>query len=213
MEYRNITPAELEDVLELQDLVYEDLEEKEVLETIGRNEFIEMIEQGFIIGVFKADGLKAVRAMYIPPIDDPEHLAVDGGVEDRTQVIYSEITFIHPEERGQGLQTKLGHELIEKVRADGRFKYVFTTVMPTNVPSLKDKLRLGFKIINTRYLYGGKLRHVLQLNLEHPLEAAGEAKKINYSDTEWMLGNGKDHIGQNFDGSHIDYYLKEENQG
>lgn len=211
MDYRNITPDELEDVLELQDFVYDNLDDKEVLETIGRDEFNEMIEQGFIIGIFKEDELKAVRAMYIPPLDDPEHLAEDGGVKDRTQVIYSEITFIHPEERGQGLQTRLGHELLNKVREDGRFKYVFTTVMPTNPPSLKDKLRLGFKIINTRHMYGGKLRHVLQLNLEDPLEVEGEPEKINYKDTNWMLENGSKYIGTNFDGTAIEYYLKNNN--
>lgn len=208
MEYRNITPEDLKDVLELQTLVYEDLENKEVLETIEAEEFSEMIEQGFIIGMFKGDELKAVRAMYIPPVDDPEHLASDGGVEQREEVIYSEITFIHPDERGQGLQTKLGRELIKKVRDDGRFNYVFTTVMPTNLPSLKDKLRLGFKIVNTRYMYGGKLRHVLQLNFRHPLEGTGEPKKINYNDTGWMLEHGSDHIGDNLEDSQIDYYLK-----
>lgn len=208
MEYRHITPDELEDVMELQDFVYENLEDKEVLETIGRGEFSEMIEQGFIIGLFEGEELKAVRAMYIPPLNDPEHLAEDGGVENREEVIYSEITFIHPEWRGQGFQTKLGRELIEKVRADERFKYIFTTVMPTNLPSLKDKLRLGFKIINTKYMYGGKLRHVLQLNVEEPLEVSGEAERIDYRDTGWMLENGRKHIGTNFDGTNIEYYLK-----
>lgn len=208
MEYRHITPDKLEDVMELQDFVYENLEDKEVLETIGRGEFSEMIEQGFIIGLFEGEELKAVRAMYIPPLNDPEHLAEDGGVENREEVIYSEITFIHPEWRGQGFQTKLGRELIEKVRADGRFKYIFTTVMPTNLPSLKDKLRLGFKIINTKYMYGGKLRHVLQLNVEEPLEVSGEAEIIDYRDTDWMLENGHSHIGTNFNGTDIEYYLK-----
>jgi ribosomal protein S18 acetylase RimI-like enzyme len=209
LEYRTITPEDLEDVLELQNMVYEDLENKEVLETIEAEEFSEMIEQGFIIGMFKGDDLKAVRAMYIPPVDDPEHLAADGGVEQREEVIYSEITFIHPDERGQGLQTKLGRELIKKVKDDGRFNYVFTTVMPTNLPSLKDKLRLGFKIVNTRYMYGGKLRHVMQLNLRHPLEGTGEPKKVNYNDTGWMLEHGRDHIGDNLEDSQIDYYLKD----
>lgn len=211
MKYRNITLNELDAVMELQDFVYENLENKEVLETIGRDEFIDMIKQGFIIGGFKGDELKALRAMFVPPLDDPEHLANDGGVKEREQVIYSEISFIHPDERGQGLQTKLGHELIDKVRSDGRFKYVFTTVMPTNPPSLKDKIRLGFKIVNTRYMYGGKLRHILQLNLERPLEITGEPKKMNYQNTDWMLENGSMYIGDSFDGTDIKYYLKTEN--
>src|SRR5699024_11303701 len=92
---------------------------KMILETIDQPEFTEMIEHEFIIGVYENQELKAIRAMYIPPLDDPEHLAEDGGISDRTQVIYSEISFIHPDYRGQGMQMKLGRQLIERVRADG----------------------------------------------------------------------------------------------
>lgn len=208
MEVRKLKLDDLNDVMALQSLVYEDLQDKMILETIDRPEFIEMIEQEFIIGVYIEQELKAIRAMYIPPLDDPEHLAEDGEITDRTEVIYSEISFIHPDCRGQGLQTKLGRQLIERVRADGRFKQIMTTVLPTNIPSLKDKFRLGFKIVNTRIMYGGKYRHVLQLNLNEPLEANGDKKTVDYKNIEWMLDDGKKHIGFDFDGENIDYYLK-----
>lgn len=208
MEVRKLTMNDLNDLMELQSLVYGSLQDKMILETIDRPEFIEMIEQDFIIGVYEDQNLKAVRAMYIPPPDDPEHLAEDAGIEDRSEVIYSEISFIHPDNRGQGLQTKLGRQLIERVRKDGRFKHVLTTVLPTNIPSLKDKFRLDFKIVNTRVMYGGKYRHILQLDLNQPLEAFGEKETVDYRNIEWMLENGKNHIGFDFDGTSIDYYLK-----
>lgn len=192
----------------LQEYVYNNLEDKQVLEKIGRNEFGEMIVQGFITGGYVNERLVALRAMYIPPLDDPEHLALDGGIENRKEVIYSEISFIHPDSRGRGLQTELGKELIGKVRKDGRFKYIMTTVMPTNIPSLKDKFRLGFKIVNTRVMYGGKDRHVLQLNLAEPIQVGDRSVKISYKDVPWMMDNGKNHIGSHFDGSEIDYHLK-----
>ena len=184
VEVRKLTMDDLNELMELQSLVYENLQDKMILETIGRPEFIEMIEQDFIIGVYEEQKLRAIRAMYIPPLDDPEHLAEDAGITDRTQVIYSEISFIHPDNRGEGLQTKLGHQLIERVRADGRFNHVLTTVLPTNIPSLKDKFRLGFKIVNTRIMYGGKYRHVLQLDLNNPFEAKGEKKTVEYQNIE-----------------------------
>ena len=208
MEIRKLTTDDLNDIMKLQALVYDDLQDNMILETIDQPEFTEMIEHEFIIGVYENQELKAIRAMYIPPLDDPEHLAEDGGISDRTQVIYSEISFIHPDYRGQGMQMKLGRQLIERVLADGRFKHILTTVLPTNIPSLKDKFRLGFKIVNTRIMYGGKYRHVLQLNLNGPLKAAGEKKTVDYKNIEWMLENGKDYIGFDFDGENIDYYLK-----
>lgn len=208
LEIKNLTENDLDNLMELQALVYENLEDKMILETIDRREFAVMIEQGFIIGGYDENELVAVRAMYIPPLDDPEHLAEDGGVTDRSQVIYSEISFIHPDYRGLGMQTELGGQLIEKVRADGRFKYIFTTVLPTNVPSLKDKFRLGFKIVNTRVMYGGKNRHVLQLNINDPIEVSGEKMTVDYQSIDWMLDNGEIYIGFDFDGIYIDYYLK-----
>lgn len=208
MEVRKLTLEDLDGLMELQSLVYESLHDKMILETIDRREFTEMIGQDFIIGVYVEQKLKAVRAMYIPPPDDPGHLAEDAEIADRTQVIYSEISFIHPDYRGRGLQTKLGRRLIEKVQADGRFKHVLTTVLPTNIPSLKDKFRLGFKIVNTRIMYGGKYRHVLQLDLYDPLVPDGEKTMVDYQNIGWMLENGKDYIGFDFDGANIEYYLK-----
>lgn len=208
MEVRKLTLDDLNDLMKLQAHVYENLQDKMILETLDKPEFTAMIEQDFIIGAYDGQELIAVRAMYIPPLDDPDHLAEDGGITDRTQVIYSEISFIHPEYRGQGLQTKLGQQLIERVKSDSRFKYVLTTVLPTNIPSLKDKFRLGFKIVNTRIMYGGKYRHVLQLNLGGRIEASGEKKSVDYQNIEWMLENGENYIGFEFDGAYIDYYLK-----
>ena len=86
MEVRKLTMNDLNDLMELQSLVYGSLQDKMILETIDRPEFIEMIEQDFIIGVYEDQNLKAVRAMYIPPPDDPEHLAEDAGIEDRSEV-------------------------------------------------------------------------------------------------------------------------------
>ena len=97
MEIRKLTTDDLNDIMKLQALVYDDLQDKMILETIDQPEFTEMIEHEFIIGVYENQELKAIRAMYIPPLDDPEHLAEDGGISDRTQVIYSEISFIHPD--------------------------------------------------------------------------------------------------------------------
>ncbi|MHC0552199.1 GNAT family N-acetyltransferase [Salinicoccus sp. CNSTN-B1] len=173
MDLRTIHLGELPALLELQKEVYRGLENKEVLQTLTRAEFKAIIQQGFIIGAYDEGELAGTRSMYIPSPDEEEHLAENAGIDDRDSVIYSEISFIKPAVRGQGLQTRMGERLLEKVRSDGRFEYVLTTVMPNNIPSLKDKFKLGFRIVDTAYKYNGKKRHVMQLDLSEGYEPSG----------------------------------------
>lgn len=209
IEIKEINIGQLEEMLNLQDKVHEQLSDKEVLQTLTKEEFIEIVEQGFIVGAFDGSHLVASRSMYIPKIDEEEHLADDAGIADKGSVIYSEISFINPEYRGQNLQTQMGRALVEKVKKDSRFKHCLTTVMPTNIPSLKDKFKLGFKIMATNYKYNGKRRHILRLDLEQPFEVKGEALKIRYDNVGWMMENGDDYIGSEFDGTYIYYYKKQ----
>ncbi|WP_411842009.1 N-acetyltransferase family protein [Salinicoccus sp. HZC-1] len=208
MKFRDLSLSDLDAVLELQNAVYDSLEDKEVLQILTREEFEGVINQGYIIGVFKGQSLVATRSMYIPQVDEEEHLADDAKIQNKERVIYSEITFIDPASRGQGLQTKMGEALIQRVRESGNFDHILTTVMPTNIPSLKDKFKLGFKIVKTTYKYGGKKRHVLLLDLLNEIELIGEAKKIHFEDTEWMLNNSEYYIGDSLTDKYINYYKK-----
>lgn len=207
MNFVKLTLNDIEEILELQNSVYDFLEQKEVLEKLSREEFEKGVNQGYVAGVFSEDKLIAVRTMYIPDIDEEEHLADDVGVR-RERSIYSEISLVDPEHRGQGLQTEMGRYLIEQVRASGDFDYIFSTVMPTNLPSLKDKFKLGFKIMRTRLKYNGKRRHVLYLPLNENIEVSGEVLKIKYDNYDWMMNAGQDYIGDALNGEFIEYYKK-----
>lgn len=206
MEIRKLRIEALDDVLKLQESVHSQLENKEVLQTLTKEEFTEIFNQGFIVGVFEGTELIASRSMFIPPVDEAEHLADDSGISDKESVIYSEISFIEPDYRGHKLQTRMGEYLIKLVKNDGRFKHCLTTVMPTNIPSLKDKLKLGFKIMATKYKYNGKRRHVLRLDLKQPLEIKGDGLKIRYDDIDWMMAHSGEYIGGSFDGTYIHYF-------
>ncbi|MCG1009348.1 GNAT family N-acetyltransferase [Salinicoccus sp. ID82-1] len=208
MDFRTLHLGDLPELLELQKKVYDNLEDKEILQTLTREEFKLIIMQGFIIGVYEDGKLIGSRSMRVPSVKEKEHLADDIGIKEKQSVIYSEISFIDPEKRGRGLQTEMGRELIGMVRNDGRFDNLLTTVMPANVPSLKDKFRLGFKIRKTTYKYNGKKRHIMHMSLTKPFEPEGEPIKVHYRDTDWMEENGDAYIGNNFDGEHIYYYSK-----
>ncbi|WP_020007502.1 N-acetyltransferase [Salinicoccus albus] len=209
MNLKYLTRNDLPEIMALQHVVYNMLEDKEVLQTLNEDEFKEIIDQGFIVGICDQHTLVGIRAMYIPPVDYEEHLADDAELTEKDKVIFSEISFINPSYRGRRLQTKMGEELIGEVKKDGRFDYILTTVMPYNLASLKDKFRLGFKIVKTSYKYNGKKRHILQLNLQSPLAVTGGAKKVHFAKTDWMLKNSEYYIGDSLEDDHIHYYERQ----
>lgn len=207
MNFVKLTKNDVDDMCLLQDSVYEFLEQKEVLQKLTREEFEKGVEQGYTAGVFVDGQLVALRTMYLPDVDEEEHLADDVGVP-RERSIYSEISLVHPNHRGQGLQTKMGEFLIDQVKNSGDFDYIFSTVMPTNLASLKDKFKLGFKIMRTRLKYNGKRRHILYLPLESELKADNEMIKVKYDNYDWMMNDGQNYIGWKLDGEFIEYYKK-----
>ena len=178
-----------------------------MLEKLTREEFEACLEQGYVTGVFHEDELIALRMMYIPSLTEEEHLADDVGV-NRERSIYSEISLVNPAHRGQKLQMKMGEFLIEQVRESGDFDYIFSTVMPANLASLKDKFKLGFKIMRTRLKYGGKRRHILYLPLNEEITVTGEALNIKFDNYDWMMNAGQDYIGNSLQGEFIEYYKK-----
>ena len=207
MNFVKLNLNDIGQIMQLQDSVYEFLEQKEVLEKLTEEEFQKCLEQGYVTGVYADDELIALRMMYIPSLDEEEHLADDVGVS-RERSIYSEISLVKPEHRGQKLQMKMGEYLIEQVRASGDFDYIFSTVMPANLASRKDKFKLGFKIMRTRLKYGGKRRHVLYLPLNEEVEVKGEVLNVKFDNYDWMMNAGQDYVGDSLQGEFIAYYKK-----
>lgn len=207
MNFVKLNLNNIEEIMQLQDSIYDHLEQKEVLEKLSREEFEACLEQGYVTGVFHEDELIALRLMYIPSLTEEEHLADDVGV-NRERSIYSEISLVNPAHRGQKLQMKMGEFLIEQVRESGDFDYIFSTVMPANLASLKDKFKLGFKIMRTRLKYGGKRRHILYLPLNEEITVTGEALNIKFDNYDWMMNAGQDYIGNSLQGEFIEYYKK-----
>ncbi|WP_246569588.1 GNAT family N-acetyltransferase [Lentibacillus saliphilus] len=160
---RQLELDDLEAILTLQDAVKQTLDNPKQLQPLTSQEAHHMLSgHGYMVGTFVDDRMIAFRAMLVPPIDDPEHLGTDAGIEKQnlSQVMYSEISVVHPDYRGNRLQTYMGKIVMAHVDRN-RFRYVATTVAPFNIPSLKDKLALGMEIIALKEKYNGKLRYVL----------------------------------------------------
>ncbi|WP_214328501.1 GNAT family N-acetyltransferase [Bacillus paranthracis] len=153
----------IEQILLLQNVVVEALEDKSRLQPLSQEEFQYILEgNGMMIGAFIENELIAFRALLVPPIDD-EHLGLDIGIPERElhRVIYQEISNVHPNWRGNGMQKILATVIMNELqKEDSKYDYVCCTVAPFNIPSLKDKFAQGMEIAALKEKYGGSMRYV-----------------------------------------------------
>ncbi|MCI4057095.1 GNAT family N-acetyltransferase [Bacillus cereus] len=163
----------IEQILSLQNIVVEALEDKSRLQPLSQEEFQYILEgNGMMIGAFIENKLIAFRALLVPPIDD-EHLGLDIGLSESElhRVIYQEISNVHPNYRGNGMQKILANVIMDELqKEDSKYDYVCCTVAPFNIPSLKDKFAQGMAIAALKEKYGGNLRYVFVKELRRDKE-------------------------------------------
>ncbi|PQZ54919.1 MULTISPECIES: N-acetyltransferase [Bacillus] len=176
----------MEQILSLQNVVVEALEDKGRLQPLSLEEFQYILEgKGMMIGSFIENELIAFRALLIPPIDD-EHLGLDIGLPESQlhRVIYQEISNVHPNCRGNGMQKILATVIMDELqKEDSKYDYVCCTVAPFNIPSLKDKFAQGMEIAALKEKYGGSMRYVFVKELRENKETDWkDVKNVAMSD-------------------------------
>ncbi|MGD6892487.1 GNAT family N-acetyltransferase [Bacillus mobilis] len=176
----------IEQILSLQNVVVEALEDKSRLQPLSLEEFQYILEgNGMMIGAFIDNELIAFRALLVPPIDD-EHLGLDIGIAESElhRVIYQEISNVHPNSRGNGMQKILATVIMNELqKEDSKYDYVCCTVAPFNIPSLKDKFAQGMEIAALKAKYGGSMRYVFVKELREDKEKDWtDVKSIPMSD-------------------------------
>ncbi len=180
---RYLTTTDLPDILELQTVVYEALEDKARLATLDEAEFRSILEgEPLMVGIFHQEKLIAFRA-FLNPVADEEGLGKDIGLtkEHAAEIIYSEISNVHPDYRGNHLQTKMGEFMMEQLDTT-KFRYILATVAPGNIPSMKDKFALGMRIYQVKAKYGGKLRYIYCNDLALKDTGSKEQREIDIKD-------------------------------
>ena len=175
---RRLVLDDIPALLFLQKLALEELNNSDILQPLEPSEFEYILKgNGLMIGAFTNEQLIAFRALLIPPIDEEEHLGLFLGLENKLdEIMYQEISVVHPLYRGNQLQQKLATLIMEELTKEAHsFTYICATVAPYNIPSLKDKFKQNMMVGALIDIYGGKLRYVFY-------------KKINKSDDcKWLL--------------------------
>ncbi|HHT7236316.1 MULTISPECIES: N-acetyltransferase [Bacillus] len=203
----------MEQILSLQNVVVEALEDKGRLQPLSLEEFQYILEgNGMMIGAFIENELIAFRALLVPPIDD-EHLGLDIGLPENElhRVIYQEISNVHPNCRGNGMQKTLATVIMDELqKEDSKYDYVCCTVAPFNIPSLKDKFAQGMEIAALKEKYGGSMRYVFVKELRKDTERDWtNVKSVPMSDaSEQQALISKDYRGYKMEKIDDDFIVK-----
>lgn len=172
-EVRRLTNKNLAAILSLQDIVYKAIENKDQLACLTQKDYEYILHgKGLILGVFVHGQLVALRALLVPQVNDPEHLGLDVGLDKERldQVIYQEISLVHPKFQGNRLQQQLAKWVMTKLdEKEHNYRYVCATVDPSNIPSLLDKFRQGMHVKALKLKYDHQLRYIFLKDLQEDL--------------------------------------------
>lgn len=161
IQIERLTISDLPIIMQLQTKVKQTLDSDAFLSPLSEAEFTRILSgNGIMVGTFVDEKMIAFRAMLIPELDDT-HLGLDAGLSeaDLPNVIYSEISNVDPDYRGNGLQNYMGKLLMREIDRE-QFRYVCATVAPNNIPSIKDKFSLGLQVVALKEKYEGMLRYI-----------------------------------------------------
>ena len=172
---RIITPEELGDAVALQKYVYEQLPNKQVLYMDSYEEMYDDMKQGAkIIGVFNKTGdIIAYRYIGFPGCSE-KNLGNDINMprQELAKVAHLETTVVHPEYRGNSLQSLTLQQAIPMIKDFG-YSHLLCTVSPQNIYSLYNIIKNGLRIKALKKKYGsekdgkdGLWRFILHRNLE-----------------------------------------------
>jgi len=170
---RSLETKDQDQFTTLQQTIVDHLEDKDLLQPLTDEELSYIFEGGgLILGTFVEEKLIACRALLYPG-DDPENIGrdLDLPYDEQMKVVHQEISFVHPEYRGNGLQHSLSKVIMQQLKhSSSFFTHLCSTVSPKNIPSLKDKFHQGLLIVDVKQKYDGMLRYLFYKPLEFDLK-------------------------------------------
>ena len=156
---------ELNIIMTLQNDVFSAIENKDLFALTSQEQLAESIKEDYCLSIYEGDRLISFGLLIINRYT-PRHGACHIYKENEkiAQTLTVDSIFIHPQYRGYGLQKKIFENFEAWGKAHGG-KALFTTISPDNLFSLNNALLTGYKVVATKPLYGGKLRHILKKDL------------------------------------------------
>lgn len=183
-EIKFLKPQHLPEILTLQNLVIENLPDKECYYQEPLAFFEKVLADGKnCLGLFEAGDLIGFHMACL--LEGNEAIGADIGLggSEVSPIVQWGPTAIHPKYRQQGLLKMLAdHHL--KIFRDRGYEHICLTIAPQNYASLSSAIRQGFLIKRLTYKFGHLLRYVLHLELKRPCKAPVCQVRVTGSDLE-----------------------------
>lgn len=167
-EFKLLDLSYLDEIIKLQDNIYESLENKEYYSCSSRKEFQETIDQkGKILGCITLNDNKLIAiGVYVEYGYENHNYGYDMDIqgEELLKVGQIESTLVLEEYRGNKLQ-RIICTYLEEMGLEAKMKWISATVEPNNKYSLNTFEELGYKIVDEKLKYGGLRRYILAKEL------------------------------------------------
>ncbi|GAA0084362.1 hypothetical protein UT300007_08010 [Clostridium sp. CTA-7] len=153
----------IEEIMKLQDIIMEDLEDKQLYAPTDKEEFIEYFEKGAkVIGYLDEKDDLIAMAVYIKKGYEKGNYGYDLDLEGERLLDVGQVesTVVRSDYRGNGLQKILCGK-VEDIARNEKVKLLTSTASPYNKYSVNTFKNLGYEIKRDKIKYGGLRRYVL----------------------------------------------------
>ncbi|NLB90157.1 MAG: GNAT family N-acetyltransferase [Clostridiales bacterium] len=150
-------------ILALQQKVFSSLKEKNWFALTDEEQVEESLVKDLCLGVYDREKLIAFGLLIINRKTDRQiiHTITSPSFSQEESVSVDTI-FVDPDYRGYGIQGILFEAFLTWSKQRNAVKVLYTTIDPENSYSLNNALAKGFVAIETKKMYGGKNRQLLE---------------------------------------------------
>lgn len=178
-ELKRLTLDSFNEVHELQHEIVANMAIKEYCTALTNQELEHVLgEKGITIGTYIEGELIGFHSILFPELSE-ENLGYDVGFSeaDLRQSAHLEIVVIHPDFRGNSLQSIMADQLLAMVKSMNEHRYIFETVHPLNIPSVRNTFAHDLLVVQLKEKYEGTLRYIMMQDLHTPIKYAEDTTK------------------------------------
>ena len=169
VEFKLLDLTYIDKIMEIQQKIYDGLDNKDFYSCSDKEEFIETINgKGKILGCVSLENNELIAmGVYIEYGYEDHNYGYDIDIknEELLRVAQIESTVVLDEYRGNKLQ-KIMCEIIEQMGKDAGMKYICATAAPDNKFSVNTFENLGYSVMADKLKYGGLRRYVLMKKIK-----------------------------------------------
>lgn len=157
---------EARQIMDLQENILSKLVNPNLFALTDLDQIEESLNKDYCLGIYDKERLIAFGLLIInrPTPRHTFHKLTNPQSREGRSVTVDSI-FVEDEYRGYGIQQKLFEAFFLWAQAEG-VRYMHTTIDPQNSPSLNNALKMGYHVVETKEMYGGKIRHILEKEIE-----------------------------------------------